>query len=330
MDSFQELTPKVHRHGIDLWLQIQIFYDHVNPITRRTIDQAAHGKLRDKNDEQSRELLEHLAFYDNESWNDPRDFAKLIKAISMPQDVLSTSDQNPEQAFVEYVSSRTNQAGGVNNNGAKNELPSLLSLTPYMNVGTLLPTTHLVHTWSLDCFSPSQPLFDSASPPLHSVVESMVMCNGVLNQSRYNTLMGLPPSPALVLDENCIINRDYSKFAMGRVKDANSIPNLLTLLFDEGFSNIKLKYLGGLWEDLSSSDDDSVQGEKHYTKQLFLSEEEEGEFNATEKKNVVEACVPSPSLSHPPGVTPVGFKSEFNNVQDNGDINGAPDKILSP
>nr|GFA69514.1 RNA-directed DNA polymerase, eukaryota, reverse transcriptase zinc-binding domain protein [Tanacetum cinerariifolium] len=31
-----------------------------------------------------------------------------------------------------------------------------------------------------------------------------------------------------------------------------------------------------------------------------------------------------------PGFTPVGFESEFNNVQDNGDINGAPDKILSP
>ncbi|GJW22887.1 hypothetical protein Tco_0033509 [Tanacetum coccineum] len=33
-----------------------------------------------------------LALYDNESWNDPRDFAKLVKAISLPQDVPSTSD----------------------------------------------------------------------------------------------------------------------------------------------------------------------------------------------------------------------------------------------
>ncbi|GJS52924.1 hypothetical protein Tco_0626286 [Tanacetum coccineum] len=37
-------------------------------------------------------LLEYLALYYNESWNDPRDFAKLIKAISLPQDVPSTSD----------------------------------------------------------------------------------------------------------------------------------------------------------------------------------------------------------------------------------------------
>ncbi|PWA67046.1 hypothetical protein CTI12_AA308650 [Artemisia annua] len=243
------------------------------------------------------------------------------------------------------------------------------------------------------------------------------------------------------------------------VKDVNSIPNLLTLLFDEGFTNIKLKYLGDfaseeriVWvdlegvplhawsyqtfsrigrewgellniedssmpsfgrkrvciftksplsilasfkiivrgkifmvrakelftwnphflvvkEDLSSSDDDSVQGEKYYAKQPSLSEEEEGEFNTSEvegvaetifedfssspkqnsgnsnqkhsedpfdlynllskKKNVGEDCVPSPSLSHPPGFTPVGFESKFNNAQDNGEINGVPDKVLS-
>ncbi|GKE57498.1 hypothetical protein Tco_1496683 [Tanacetum coccineum] len=32
-----------------------------------------------------------LALYDNESWNNPWDFAKPVKAISLPQDVLSTS-----------------------------------------------------------------------------------------------------------------------------------------------------------------------------------------------------------------------------------------------
>nr|GEU73221.1 reverse transcriptase domain-containing protein [Tanacetum cinerariifolium] len=50
-------------------------------------------------------LLEDLSFYDNESWNDPKDFAKPVKAITLPQDVL-----NPEQAFVEYASSRTDKA----------------------------------------------------------------------------------------------------------------------------------------------------------------------------------------------------------------------------
>ncbi|GJR80094.1 MAK10-like protein [Tanacetum coccineum] len=51
---FKDLLQKVPHHGIDLWLQ-------------------------------------DLTLYDNESWNDPRDFAKPVKAISLPQDVPSTS-----------------------------------------------------------------------------------------------------------------------------------------------------------------------------------------------------------------------------------------------
>ncbi|GKB79310.1 hypothetical protein Tco_0946205, partial [Tanacetum coccineum] len=44
------------------------------------------------NAEESWALLEDLALYDNESWNDPKDFAKPVKAIALPQDVRSTSD----------------------------------------------------------------------------------------------------------------------------------------------------------------------------------------------------------------------------------------------
>ncbi|GJR16731.1 zinc finger, CCHC-type containing protein [Tanacetum coccineum] len=81
---FKDLLQKVPHHGIDLWLQVQIFYDHVNPSTRRTIDQLACGKLRDRNAKESQALLEDLALYDNENWNDPRDFVKPVKAISLP------------------------------------------------------------------------------------------------------------------------------------------------------------------------------------------------------------------------------------------------------
>ncbi|GJS68107.1 MAK10-like protein [Tanacetum coccineum] len=91
---FKDLLQKVPHHDIDLWLQVQIFYDHVNPITRRTIDQSAGGKLCDLNAEESWALLEDLTLYDNESWNDPRDFAKPVKAITLPQDVPSTSDRH--------------------------------------------------------------------------------------------------------------------------------------------------------------------------------------------------------------------------------------------
>ncbi|GKC21429.1 zinc finger, CCHC-type containing protein [Tanacetum coccineum] len=83
-NHFKDLIQKVPYHGIDLWLQVQIFYDHVNPVTRRTIDQSAGGKLRELNTKESWALLEDLALDDNESWNDLRDFAKPVKAIALP------------------------------------------------------------------------------------------------------------------------------------------------------------------------------------------------------------------------------------------------------
>ncbi|GJV24240.1 hypothetical protein Tco_1376935 [Tanacetum coccineum] len=61
--------------------------------TPRTIDQSAGGKLRDRNAKESWALLEDLAPYDKESWNDPRDFAKPVKEITLTQDVPSTSDR---------------------------------------------------------------------------------------------------------------------------------------------------------------------------------------------------------------------------------------------
>ncbi|GJU67121.1 hypothetical protein Tco_1253380 [Tanacetum coccineum] len=89
----------------------------------------AGGKLRDKNAKESWALLEDLSLYDNESWNDPRDFTKPLKAISLPQDVpmnkITSSCEicsgphdtqyfmeNPEQAFVQYAFSRNNEVGG--------------------------------------------------------------------------------------------------------------------------------------------------------------------------------------------------------------------------
>nr|GEU60634.1 hypothetical protein [Tanacetum cinerariifolium] len=92
------------------------------------------GKLCNINAKESWELFEDLTLCDNESWNDLRDFAKPVKAISFPQYVSSISDshlikfenqvqrlmeahlalttamENPEQAFLKYASSRTDKA----------------------------------------------------------------------------------------------------------------------------------------------------------------------------------------------------------------------------
>ncbi|GKD88749.1 zinc finger, CCHC-type containing protein, partial [Tanacetum coccineum] len=89
---FKDLLQKVPHYGIDLWLQIQIFYDHVSFHLKR-VDRAAGGKLCDKNTKESWEIIKNLALYDNESWNDSRDFAKLVKAISLPHDTPKTPDR---------------------------------------------------------------------------------------------------------------------------------------------------------------------------------------------------------------------------------------------
>ncbi|GJW13553.1 MAK10-like protein [Tanacetum coccineum] len=90
---FKDLLQNVPHHGIVRWLQIQIFYDHVSFYLKCEIDRAAGGKLRNKNADESWEIIENLALYHHQGWNDTKEFIKLVKAITLPQDVLSTSDR---------------------------------------------------------------------------------------------------------------------------------------------------------------------------------------------------------------------------------------------
>ncbi|GKB29707.1 MAK10-like protein, partial [Tanacetum coccineum] len=60
---------------------------------KREIDRAAGDKIGDKNTEESWEIIENLALYDHEGWNDSRDFVKPVKAISLPQNTSKTPDQ---------------------------------------------------------------------------------------------------------------------------------------------------------------------------------------------------------------------------------------------
>ncbi|GJV68191.1 nucleotide-binding alpha-beta plait domain-containing protein [Tanacetum coccineum] len=53
--------------------------------------------------------------------------------------------------------------------------------------------------------------------------------------------------PALVLDESCLNQSDMSTALMGKVKTFDSLSNLKPVLAKEGFDEITLKYMGGLW-----------------------------------------------------------------------------------
>ncbi|GJS78565.1 zinc finger, CCHC-type containing protein, partial [Tanacetum coccineum] len=50
------------------------------------------GKLRDKNTNESWEIIKNLALYDHEGWNDTKEFVKPVKAISTPQSTSKTAD----------------------------------------------------------------------------------------------------------------------------------------------------------------------------------------------------------------------------------------------
>ncbi|GKE30476.1 zinc finger, CCHC-type containing protein [Tanacetum coccineum] len=71
---FKDLLQKVPHHDIDRWLQIKFFYDHVSFHLKCEIDRSADDKLREKNTDESWEIIENLTLYDHEGWNDTKEF----------------------------------------------------------------------------------------------------------------------------------------------------------------------------------------------------------------------------------------------------------------
>ncbi|GJZ30687.1 zinc finger, CCHC-type containing protein [Tanacetum coccineum] len=65
-NRFKDLLRKVPHHGLDLWLQVQIFYDHVNHTTQMAIDDAAGGRLRKLRPKEAWKTIEDLAQYKEE------------------------------------------------------------------------------------------------------------------------------------------------------------------------------------------------------------------------------------------------------------------------
>ncbi|GKD28326.1 zinc finger, CCHC-type containing protein [Tanacetum coccineum] len=111
---FKDLLQKVPHHGIDLWLQVQIFYDHVNPTTRRTINQSADD-VPSTSDRRLIELenqVQHLM----EAHLAPKQPIQVNKITSLCEICSGPHDsqycmENLKQAFVDYASSRTDEAG---------------------------------------------------------------------------------------------------------------------------------------------------------------------------------------------------------------------------
>ncbi|GJW44121.1 MAK10-like protein [Tanacetum coccineum] len=138
---FKDLLQKVPHHGINLWLKVQIFYDHVNPATRQTIDQSTGvGMTQGTSLSRSRQFSlpqdvpstsdRHLIELENqiqclmEAHLAPKQPVQVNKITSSCEICSGPHDtqycmENPEQVFVDYTSSRTDEAGDEAKESAK-------------------------------------------------------------------------------------------------------------------------------------------------------------------------------------------------------------------
>nr|GEV24025.1 RNA-directed DNA polymerase, eukaryota [Tanacetum cinerariifolium] len=82
--------------------------------------------------------------------------------------------------------------------------------------------------------------------PFKATTSFVSAVKGVLNSP-------ISALPALVLDDSCIVSRDLGNYVMGEVKDFSSINNIHILLSKEGFSNVRIACLGGLWVSIELS-----------------------------------------------------------------------------
>ncbi|GJS99193.1 hypothetical protein Tco_0820363 [Tanacetum coccineum] len=67
---FKDLLRKFPHHGIDLWLQVQIFYDRIDHTLKRTVKYTAKDWLRKMSTEKAWATIKELARYEDEGWND--------------------------------------------------------------------------------------------------------------------------------------------------------------------------------------------------------------------------------------------------------------------
>ncbi|GKA44917.1 RNA-directed DNA polymerase, eukaryota [Tanacetum coccineum] len=77
--------------------------------------------------------------------------------------------------------------------------------------------------------------------------KSQVKVGSFANVVIGNRPLVVDSSPALVLDESCVVDRNLEFFVLGETNNASSIPNLYSILSNEGFNKVNVSYLGGLW-----------------------------------------------------------------------------------
>ncbi|GJR55439.1 RNA-directed DNA polymerase, eukaryota [Tanacetum coccineum] len=91
--------------------------------------------------------------------------------------------------------------------------------------------------------------FDRPQKPNHSPPKVPIMAhkNSFATVLKDSNVKEASVEPAIVLDDSCIKEFDFNLSLMGKVNEVPTIPNLPVLIAKEGFLNVKIKYLGGMW-----------------------------------------------------------------------------------
>ncbi|GJY33132.1 ribonuclease H-like domain-containing protein [Tanacetum coccineum] len=140
--------------------------------------------------------------------------------------------------------------------------------------------------------------------------------------------------PSLVLDDSCLVNRDLTNCVMGEVLQFSSINNLQVLLFNEGFHNTRIVYLGGLWVMIElNSSKSKLKFMEHVGVASWVSSSHHGEpskvkevsanplniYGLLDKRNnEARTTDSSTSIPYPPGFTPANDIPTCN--QDSPDV----------
>nr|GEU80342.1 nucleotide-binding alpha-beta plait domain-containing protein [Tanacetum cinerariifolium] len=66
-------------------------------------------------------------------------------------------------------------------------------------------------------------------------------------------------SPAMILDDECLVSSEFSNSLFGRVKEFASLANIRIALKNEGFADISIQYLGEYWILVKFSSQDARQ-----------------------------------------------------------------------
>ncbi|GJX67466.1 RNA-directed DNA polymerase, eukaryota [Tanacetum coccineum] len=96
---------------------------------------------------------------------------------------------------------------------------------------------------------PVKPIFEQPQKPSFKpyIAKSAAPSNSFASILKEGHVSVNNSKPAIVLDESCMKVHDFNLSLMGKVKNVSTIPNLPVLIAKEGFQNIKLDYLGGMW-----------------------------------------------------------------------------------